>query len=68
MGNYEDFFYEVKETLDKQGLNEEFNKQLEKMQFQDKHKHKTVRETWAYALARVTGSSIPNDQSGGIRF
>ena len=40
----------------------------QKMQFQDKHKHKTVRETWAYALARVTGSSIPNDQSGGIRF
>ena len=38
------------------------------MQFQDKHKHKTVRETWAYALARVTGSSIPDDQSGGIRF
>ena len=33
MGNYEDFFYEVKETLDKQGLNEEFNKQLKKCNF-----------------------------------
>ena len=41
MGNYENFFYEVKETLDKKGLNEEFDKQLKKMQFQDKHKHKT---------------------------
>ena len=36
------FFYEVKETLDEKGLNEEFNKQLKKMQFQDKHKHKQV--------------------------
>lgn len=68
MGNYENFFYEVKETLDKKGLNEEFDKQLKKMQFQDKHKHKTVRETWAYALARVTGSSIPPEQHSGIRF
>jgi hypothetical protein len=68
MGNYEDFFWEVKEILNQQGLNEEFNKQLQKMQFQDKHKHKTVRESWAYALARVTGSVLPGDQNGGIRF
>ena len=68
MGNYEDFFYEVKDELNEKGLNKEFQEQLQKMHYQDKHKHKTVRETWAYALARVTGSSLPADQNKGIRF
>ena len=44
------FIYnEVKEK----GLQEKFDKQLEKMRTQEKHAHKTANERWEYALSKI---------------
>ena len=52
------FIYnEVKEK----GLQEKFDKQLEKMRLQSKHAHKTANERWDYALRRIQGWN-PNDE------
>lgn len=53
MGQYEDLFYEIYDEVNNNNLNEEFNKQLSKMEFQDKHKYKSVKEKWEYALNRI---------------
>ena len=53
MGQYEDLFYEIYDEVTNNNLNEEFNMQLSKMEFQDKHKHKSVKEKWEYALNRI---------------
>jgi hypothetical protein len=53
MGQYEDLFYEIYDEVNNNNLNVEFNKQLSKMEFQDKHKHKSVKEKWEYALNRI---------------
>lgn len=53
MGQYEDLFYEIYDEVTNNNLNEEFNIQLSKMEFQDKHKHKSVKEKWEYALNRI---------------
>ena len=46
MGHYEDFWWEITESIDKLGLKKEFDAQLNKMRSQDKHKYKdmNVRE------------------------
>jgi hypothetical protein len=53
MGQYEDLFYEIYDEVTNNNLNEEFNMQLSKMEFQDKHKYKSVKEKWEYALSRI---------------
>jgi hypothetical protein len=53
MGQYEDLFYEIYDEVTNNNLNEEFNMQLSKMEFQDKHKHKSVKEKMEYALNRI---------------
>ncbi len=53
MGQYEDLFYEIYDEVNNNNLNVEFNKQLSKMEFQDKHKYKSVKEKWEYALNRI---------------
>ena len=53
MGQYEDLFYEIYDEVNNNNLNVEFNKQLSKMEFQDKHKYKSVKEKWEYALYRI---------------
>ena len=53
MGQYEDLFYEIYEEVKNNNLNVEFNKQLSKMEFQDKHKYKSMKEKWEYALNRI---------------
>jgi len=53
MGHWEDFWYEVTESIEKNGLKEEFDAQLEKMNHQDKHKYKDTRDRWSYALDKV---------------
>jgi hypothetical protein len=60
MGNLEDFYYEVHETIEKNGIKKEFDNQLNKMNNQEKHKYKTTKERWEYALARITGTPIPD--------
>ena len=53
MGQYEDLFYEIYEEVRNNNLSDEFNTQLSKMEFQDKHRHKSVKEKWEYALNRI---------------
>ena len=50
-------YQEVKEK----GLQEKFDKQLEKMRTQEKHAHKTANERWDYALRRIQGWN-PNNE------
>ena len=54
MGHYEDFWYEMTESINKLGLKKEFNAQLDKMRYQDKHRYKDSRGRWDYAYHKVT--------------
>lgn len=60
MGNYEDLFWEVHEKLSELGLKEEFEKQLFKMENQDKHKYKSFKDKYEYAFDKVKKSSPSN--------
>tara|TARA_R100001594_G_scaffold57490_2_gene91425 strand:+ start:100 stop:306 length:207 start_codon:yes stop_codon:yes gene_type:complete len=53
MGNYEDFWYEITESINKHGLQKEFDAQLDKMRDQDKHKYKETKDRWTYAYDKV---------------
>jgi hypothetical protein len=57
MGYYEDDLLEVYYEVENKGLKSEFNTQIDKMKFQDKHKYKSLKEKWEYALYRVKGGS-----------
>ena len=49
----EDTMYEIHTELTESGLWPKFNKQLKKMNTQEKHKHKEVCEMWEYALKKI---------------
>ena len=49
----EDTMYEIHTALTESKLWPEFNKQLKKMEKQDKHKWKTVCESWEYAFNKI---------------
>jgi len=51
--NEEDLLFSIYEEIEKDNLRKKFNKQLKKMELQEKHNHKTVCETWEYALKRI---------------
>ena len=51
--NEEDLIFSIYEEIEKDNLRKKFNKQLKKMESQEKHNHKTVCETWEYALKRI---------------
>ena len=51
--NEEDTLFSIYEEIEKDNLRKKFNKQLKKMESQEKHNHKTVCETWEYALKRI---------------
>ncbi len=53
MGHYEDLWYDIHESLEKHGLQKEFDAQLEKMNSQDKHRYKDSRARWSYAHEKV---------------
>ena len=53
MGHYEDFWYHITEEIQKNGLKKEFDAQLEKMSYQDKHRYKDTRSRWDYAYHKV---------------
>lgn len=55
MGHYEDGLVEVYYEVEKKGLNEEFHRQLHKMKSQSKHRHKSMKEKYEYALYRIKG-------------
>ena len=53
MGHYEDLWYEIHESIEREGLQKEFEAQLKKMNAQDKHRYKESRDRWEYAYSRV---------------
>mgnify|MGYP003626484468 FL=1 len=53
MGHYEDFWYEVTESIEREGLKKQFDEQLKKMNNQDKHKYKDSKDRWSYAYDKV---------------
>tara|TARA_R100000995_G_scaffold64798_1_gene33897 strand:- start:147 stop:335 length:189 start_codon:yes stop_codon:yes gene_type:complete len=53
MGHYEDFYIEITQSLDEKGLREEFDNQLKKMSYQDKHQNKDIRDRWRYAFEKI---------------
>ncbi len=53
MGHYEDFWYDIAESIQKQDLKREFDAQLKKMNHQDKHRYKDTRDKWQYAYNKV---------------
>ena len=57
MGHYEDSFYEIYDQIRVKGIKDDFEKQLNKMSRQHKHKHKSTKELWEYAYMRITSSN-----------
>ena len=51
--NSEDRLMEVYHEIDKLNLFTKFYSQIDKMQTQSKHKHKSTPEKWEYALGKV---------------
>ena len=50
---WEDLWWDTHNELKKLGLQKQFDKQLQKMDTQDKHKYKDTRARWEYALKKV---------------
>ena len=53
MGHYEDFWYDIHESIEKEGLKKEFDAQLKKMNNQSKHQYKDSKTRWSYAFDKV---------------
>ena len=49
----EDFWWDTHNELQELGLQKKFDKQIKKMDTQEKHKHKEVHEVWEYALKKI---------------
>ena len=49
----EDTLWFIHEEVEKKGLRRKFDKQVKKMETQEKHKYKEVHEVWEYALKRI---------------
>ena len=51
--NQEDTMYRIYKEVEEKKLRRKFDKQLKKMDTQEKHKYKEVSEMWEYALKRI---------------
>ena len=49
----EDFWWDTHNELKELGLQKKFDKQVKKMEAQEKHKYKEVHEVWEYALKKI---------------
>ena len=49
----EDTLWFIYEEIEKKGLRKKFDKQIKKMETQEKHRYKDTKEIWEYALAKV---------------
>ena len=54
MGHWEDFWWEITDSINSKGLKKEFDAQLQKMEGQDKHRYSDTRTRWEYAHNKVT--------------
>jgi len=55
MGHYEDDIIYIHNIVVEEGLQNKFDIQLQKMSLQEKHRFKSVKEKWDYALYRIKG-------------
>jgi|TARA_B100001778_G_C18212199_1_gene460585 hypothetical protein len=62
MGHYEDFWWEITESINNKGLKKEFDAQLKKMHHQDKHRYKDTRDRWTYAHNKVVNANTPKNK------
>jgi hypothetical protein len=53
MGSYEDFWWEIFQSIKDKGIKKEFDAQLDKMSHQTKHQYKDTRSRWEYAYNKV---------------
>jgi len=53
MGTYEDFWWDITQSIKENNLKKEFDAQLEKMNNQSKHQYKDTRSRWDYAYNKV---------------
>ena len=49
----EDTLWLIYKEVEKKGLRKKFDKQVKKMDTQEKHKYKEGHEVWEYALKRI---------------
>ena len=49
----EDTLWFIYEEVEKKGLRKKFDKQVKKMETQEKHQYKEVHEVWEYALRKI---------------
>ena len=63
MGHWEDFWWEITDSINKKVLRKEFDAQLEKMSYQDKHRYKDTRDKWDYAYQKVTKTHSAKSKS-----
>jgi len=49
----EDFWWFAQAEITKLGLQKKFDKQIKKMETQDKHRYKDAKQRWEYALDKV---------------
>jgi len=61
MSGHEDVFYEIYQEVHSRGQEEIFYKQLEKMKYQDKHKHKSIKDHWEYAYGKISEAHQMNE-------
>ena len=60
MSQTEDFLFDIYNTIVKEKLLPEFNKQTKKMEKQNKQQYKSSLEKWEYALYRIRGGKSKN--------
>ena len=60
---WEDLFWEISSSIKEKGLQKQFDKQLEKMRTQDKHKYRDTRSSWEYAYNKVIKNEKNNQQN-----
>ena len=60
MSQIEDSLFDIYNTIIKEKLLPEFNKQTKKMEKQNNHQYKSTLEKWEYALYRIRGGKSKN--------
>lgn len=59
--NEENIIYNIYTEIESKGKKDEFFQQLNKMDKQTKHRFKSVKDKWEYALYRINGGE-PKDK------
>lgn len=64
MGQWEDFWWDTHKEIQELGLRKKFDKQLKKMDTQDKHRYKDTRSRWSYAKDKVIKEHNEKNENG----